>query len=93
VNVDLVLAEHGDAMRRLAPTIYKLKVREGALSYFLAGKRAAGLAYARRYARLDRWSPKLYAIVVLGMIYGPLLAVLQVLQARAREHFRMRASA
>lgn len=83
-NVDAILAGHGETLRKYAPTVFALRLQEGALYYFMSGQRASGLDYARRHIRLRGVSLKLALIVALGMAGGLPLAVSQGLQALLR---------
>ncbi len=83
-NVDAVLARHGVALQRHAPTVHALRLREGALYHFMAGHRLDGLRYARRYVRRRGLSLKLALIVILGMAGGVPLALSQTLHSKVR---------
>jgi glycosyltransferase involved in cell wall biosynthesis len=83
-NLDLFFERHGEAFRRIVPKAYALRLREAALSHFLAGHRAEGLRYARRALRHGGPKVKLALMMVLGMI-GPVpLALSQSLQGNLR---------
>ena len=83
-NVDETLARHGAALRRLAPATYAGRLREGALTHFLAGHRRRGLQYARMALAHGAGSAKLVLVVSLGLL-GPLpLACSQAVQGLIR---------
>jgi glycosyltransferase involved in cell wall biosynthesis len=83
-NVDTVVARHGEAMRQHAPTLYRYRLREGALQHFLAGHRRMALRYVRDAAGLDGISVKLALITILGLAGRVPLAVSQSLQGVIR---------
>lgn len=83
-NVDTVLARHGEGLRQHAPTLYRFRLREGALQHFLAGHRRQALRYARDSARVDGISVKLALITILGIAGRVPLAVSQSLQGMIR---------
>jgi glycosyltransferase involved in cell wall biosynthesis len=92
-NVDAVLAKHGEAMARHAPTIYTSFLRDGALQHFLSGHRRQGLRYARDFARVRRANAKMMLIVTLGLIGRVPLAMSQSLQGMIRKIFTARSRA
>jgi glycosyltransferase involved in cell wall biosynthesis len=83
-NDDAVLAGHGHALRQHAPRFFARKLHDAALHHFMAGHRRAGLGYARRFVRLSGLSPKLAAIVTIGLIGRRPLAFASTLQSLLR---------
>jgi glycosyltransferase involved in cell wall biosynthesis len=76
-NVEIILREHGVALRRVAPGVYRDLLRGGALLSFLAGRRRSGLAYSRMYLAEAPQSPLMYAIVAAGLVDRRILAWVQ----------------
>jgi hypothetical protein len=83
-NVEQILREHGEALRRFAPGVYHDLLRGGALFSFLAGRRRSGLAYSRMYLTGAAPSPRMYAIVAAGLVDRRVLAWVQEKKAQLR---------
>lgn len=79
-NTDELFARYGEALRTHAPSVYALRLREGALYHFMNGNRRAALRYARDCAL----SPKLILIVALGLLGRAPLAWFQAQQGKMR---------
>lgn len=77
-----VLAVHGEALRRLAPRTYRMTLSAASTASFMAGRRLDGLRYAARAWRLMPFSPRLYALVALGVLGRKPVAEMQALRAR-----------
>jgi glycosyltransferase involved in cell wall biosynthesis len=69
-GMEELLARHGEALSKWAPTSFLGRLSSLAIQYFLCGQRLKGLRYALRYARHHPASPKFYAIVAFGLL-GP----------------------
>ncbi len=78
-----VLAVHEDSLRRFAPKTYRQTLAAAATANFVAGRRWDGLRFAARAWRWMPLSPRLYAVVALGMLGRRPLAEMQALRARA----------
>jgi len=83
-----ILARHGDAFSKWAPTVLLGHLAKLATLYFLRGQRLQGLRYALRGMRRSPASPKFYAIVALGLL-GP--GALVSIQAAKQSFSRARA--
>ena len=81
-DADRVLEVHGEALRRLAPSVYRATLSAAATACFMAGRRLDGLRYAARAWRLTPASGQLYVVVALGLLHGRLVAEMQALRAR-----------
>jgi glycosyltransferase involved in cell wall biosynthesis len=77
-----VLAVHGEALRRFAPRTYRMTLTAGASACFMAGRRLEGLRYAVRAWPLMPFSPRLYAIVALGLLGRAPVAKVRALRTR-----------
>ncbi len=71
-----LLANHGEAMKRLSPTKYFDFLRGSATEWFLARERLRGLRQVCRYLWRRPLSPQIVALALLGLV-GP-SAILQV---------------
>jgi glycosyltransferase involved in cell wall biosynthesis len=83
-NAELVLTRHGDALRAWAPGVLLDQVRNAAMSALLAGRRAAGIQFARMYISSAGASVKVYVILAAGLIHPHVLAWLRHAGSRAR---------
>jgi hypothetical protein len=85
--LETVLAEHGAALARYAPNLFRTLRGEAASEAFLAGRRRDGVRHARIALRSDPANPKLWMALGLGLL-GPRalayskLANRQMLQTR-----------
>jgi glycosyltransferase involved in cell wall biosynthesis len=76
-QVEKILKRHGDALQRSAPRTYEMCLRICASYHYIAGERRSGLSVVSRNLRFRPWSPELWAIVLLGMTSGRLLATVR----------------
>jgi glycosyltransferase involved in cell wall biosynthesis len=81
-DADRVLTVHGEAMRRFAPNFYRRTLSSAAVACFLAGRRMDGLRYTMKAWRFMPFAPRLYAIVVLGLLGPRAVAEMQVLRVK-----------
>ena len=69
-DADMILRDHGLAMRRWAPRQYRTRLNYAAMYHFLAGHRAAGVPRSVRAITIAPTSAKVWATLLLGLI-GP----------------------
>lgn len=79
-----VIERHGEAMRRVAPSFYRLQLRSAAKFQFLAGSRRRGMHLLMRLWRLSPFSPVSWGIFLFGMIGARALAWTDAMRASLR---------
>ena len=65
-----ILAHHGDAFRRWAPTVFARMLQSGMLLHFLTGDRRAAIGYAVQRLRVRPVVTRTYVILIAGLL-GP----------------------
>jgi glycosyltransferase involved in cell wall biosynthesis len=65
-----ILAHHGDAFRRWAPTVFARMLQSGMLFHFLTGDRRAAIGYAVQRLRVRPVVTRTYVILIAGLL-GP----------------------
>jgi glycosyltransferase involved in cell wall biosynthesis len=83
-NAERVLTRHGDALRAWAPGVLLEQVRSAATWALLAGRRTAGLRFARTYLSSAGPSVKVYVILAAGLVHPIVLAWVRHVGSRAR---------
>jgi glycosyltransferase involved in cell wall biosynthesis len=81
-GMEELLARHGEALSRWAPTLFLRRLSGLATSYFLCGQRLKGLHYTLRCLRHNPASPKVYAALAFGLLGPRALASMQAAKFR-----------
>jgi glycosyltransferase involved in cell wall biosynthesis len=76
-DLEYVLDEHGDALRRWAPTMYFYTVSAATYVNFVAGRRARAWRHAARAILMRPLSPRTWVTTAVGTISGRVLARLR----------------
>lgn len=81
-SLDRVLAAHGTALRRFAPTVYRRTVASTAHQAFLAGHRSVGLRRLGHALALRPIAKELWGLLAVGML-GPRMTARATVRKRA----------
>jgi glycosyltransferase involved in cell wall biosynthesis len=81
-DLDRILTVHGEALRRFAPMLYRMTLSRAAAAHFLAGSRRGGIRRTMSAWRFMPFSPRLYAILFLGLLGARPVAKIQALRGR-----------
>lgn len=76
-NFEYVLREHGDALRRWAPTMYFYTVSAAIFANFVAGRRGSAWRQTARALRIHPLSPRTWVTAAVGTVSGHALARLR----------------
>jgi hypothetical protein len=84
---ETTLDQHGAALARHAPRVYRTLIRTASAQAFLLGDRAKGTRYARAALKKRRLDPMAWATLLLGLL-GPRAVVGGALAHRWMNRFR-----
>jgi len=83
-SMDLLLLQHGEALRRLSPTAYLYDLRTAVKYHFLSGNRFKAVRYLLRYLRSKPICHIGWALFILGTLGPNILAFADSLKTRFR---------
>jgi glycosyltransferase involved in cell wall biosynthesis len=76
-NAGIILARHGEDIRRIAPTVYAEFLRGALMASLLSGQRRLALHYANLRLRMHPFALRTWIILSVGLIASPLLLIFQ----------------